>query len=316
MAVLLAGVAALASCDTHSALVTGVNASPSSTPVGTVFADPLRSGGSAPSMVVVPGGRFRVGEGSDQWRATRWLTGFTAVIPRPLAVARTETTVASFRQFVERTAAHIDKGCQYHTVQQEWKVASNASWSSPVFAQTENHPVTCVTYEDAQAYVRWLSAETHHTYRLPTEDELEYFNRGRRSGAYSFPFNGVADLCTMTNGADKSAQFAYAYGCSDGFEFTAPVGSFPPNGFGLYDTTGNLWELTTDCWQSDYARAFWHLLGYGSQPSDGSGRRCDSRHVVRGGSYISSPGNLKIAKREIESLRSHRTGFRVVRELR
>jgi len=278
---------------------------------GTVIADPLRSGGVAPSMVVIPDGTLRVSEADADSRAA-WMTRFTAGVPRRIAVARTETTVASFGRFVTATGVRIEKGCRYHTVQQEWKLAEAASWSAPGFPQQDDYPVTCIAYEDAQAYATWLSAETSAPYRLPTELEFEFFNRAGHDGAYSADVRRVTDLCSKTNGADRSAQFAYAYPCVDGYEFTAPVGSFPANGFGLYDTTGNLWELTTDCWRSDYLRAAWHLVGFDAPPHIGS---CHGRHVVRGGSFISSPTNLQIAKREIEGYRSTRTGFRLVRDL-
>jgi sulfatase modifying factor 1 len=278
---------------------------------GKVISDPLRSGGSAPAMVVIPRGTLRVSETDGDSRAA-WMTRFTTALPRRMAVAQTETTVASFRRFVTATGTRIENGCWYHTVQQEWKLAKAASWSAPGFPQEDNHPVTCIAYEDARAYAAWLSAETNAPYRLPTELEFEFFNRAGHDGAYDVDVRQVTDLCGKANGADRSAQFAYAYPCVDGYEFTAPVGRFPANGFGLYDTTGNLWELTTDCWRSDSMRAAWHAVGFDSPPHIGS---CHGRHVVRGGSFISSPANLQVAKREIEGYRSTRTGFRLVRDL-
>jgi formylglycine-generating enzyme required for sulfatase activity len=286
---------------------------PTSPAPGTEIVDRLRSGGVAPPMVVIPAGQIRAGEAADGSRVRNWLTGFTAVVPRPIAVARTETTVASFRQFALATGTHVDAGCWYHTVEQEWRLAATADWTAPGFAQTENHPVTCVGYEEGRAYAAWLTRETNQRYRLPTEVEFEFFNRAGRDGPYSFTVNQIAELCGKANGADHSAQFAYAYPCVDGYEFTAPVGSFPPNGFGLYDTTGNVWEVTSDCWHSDYGRAAFHLVRY--QPSGENVGGCRTRHVVKGGSFISSTANLRVAKREVEGYRSTRAGFRVVREL-
>lgn len=280
---------------------------------GTVLADVMRSGGTAPAVVVVRAGRVHVGDSPEGSRLHNWLAGFTGTIPRPLAVARTETTVANFRRFVQATGTHVPPGCWYHTVEQVWKFAGSASWSAPGFDQTDAHPVVCVGSEEAAAYAAWLTSETGYRYRLPTEIEFEYFNRGGSAGSYSFALSDITELCSKTNGADRSAQFAYAYACTDGYEFTAPVGSFPPNGFGLYDTTGNVWEVTSDCWHSDYVRAAAHLLGEDS--SDRTIGGCSGRHVVRGGSFISSPTNLLIAKRDIENFRSTRNGFRVVREL-
>jgi cytochrome c peroxidase len=278
---------------------------------GTVIEDAMRSGGSAPPMVIIPPGRLRAGRGRDD--LVDQLTSFTVDVPRPISVAQTETTVASFRRFVEATGFKVEGGCWYHSVEQVWTLIESASWFSPGFAQTDRNPVTCVGYEEASAYAAWLTAETGQRYRLPTEIEFEFFNRATSDGPYSFALNDVSALCGKANGADRSAQFAYAYPCNDGYEFTAPVASFPPNAFGLYDTTGNVWEVTSDCWRSDYARAFFHFVGY-----DPSRRRdsCHAGHVVRGGSFISSPANLRISKRDIEGYRSTRNGFRVVRDLR
>jgi cytochrome c peroxidase len=269
-----------------------------------------------PQMVIVPGGEFRAHrDGAGSSRAMRLLERRVRV-PQRLAVARTETTVAEFRRFVDATGYHTSPGCMYHTAAQEWVVNDRATWDSPVFEQTETHPVTCVTFGDAQAYANWVSRVTGHTYRLPTEDEFEYFNRGGRDGDYGVNAATPEQLCAATNGADRSTGFDYATPCSDGHAFTAPVGRFPANGFGLYDTTGNVWELTLDCWQSDYARSLWSLLSRGPRnASEPHGGTCDGRHVARGGSYLSSPRNLRAAQREIEANRDSRTGFRLVRPL-
>ncbi len=265
---------------------------------GSVLQDALVSGETGPAVVVLPDGQTPSGT----------IGG--------LAVGRTEITVADFRRFVDISGAHIGAGCQYHTVDQIWKMVDRADWTAPVFTQTATHPVTCVTFEDAQAYVAWLSRETGHRYRLPSEAEFDYFNRAGRDGTYAFDVARPGALCVNTNGADQSAGFAYAYACKDGYANTAPVASFPPNAFGLYDTTGNLWELTADCWQSDTMRTLRSLFGL--TPRDGAARiaePCNSLHIVRGGSYISSAANLMASKREVEGYRSTRTGFRVVREL-
>ena len=265
-------------------------------------------------MVVVPGGSVHVSAGSTDSRFYRRLASFDVVVPRPIAVARTETTVASFRRFAQATGIRIESGCWYHTLDQEWKLVQKATWSAPGFTQAESHAVVCVAFEDAQAYAAWLSAETGTRYRLPTESELEYFNRAGHDGSYGFDVARVTDLCISANGADLSSHFTYANPCVDGYEFTSPVGTYPANAFGLYDTTGNVWELTSDCWTSDYERVIRHYLRIASTIRVG-GSACSTRHVVRGGSFLSSPDNLQIAKREIEGYRSTRTGFRVVRDL-
>lgn len=280
---------------------------------GTVIEDPMRSIARAPAVIVVPNGQFLYSWKSDGEEAPRSF----AVSPRASqsAVARTETTVLDVRRFVDATGYRTSVGCQHHSADELWRVVDGVSWSSPAFSQTDVHPVTCVTGEDAQAYAAWLSAETGHRYRLPTEMEFEFVNRAERTGAYGTDADPLTRLCAGSNGADRASGFHYAAPCTDGFEFTAPVGSFPPNDFGLFDTTGNLWELTEDCWQPGYRRAARNLLGLGARDGTAWGGACSGRHVVRGGSFLSSPANLRSFRREIEGYRSTRVGFRVVREV-
>jgi len=283
---------------------------------GTVLQDPRPSGPPAPRLVVVPNGELQESPSDDASGLRNALVSFSVSLTQRIAVASTETTVADFRRFVEATGYRPEQGCWYHTIQQEWIFDAKASWSTPVFSQTDQHPVTCVTEEDAQAYAAWLSGETGHTYRLPTEVEFDFFNRSGHTGTYVVDINQVTELCGKVNGADLSTGFSYANHCADGFPNTAPVGSFPANDFGLFDTTGNLWELTTDCWHSDYVRAMRNLVGWGPRDSAvHDAASCASRHVIRGGAYLSSPDNLRLVKRSIEGLRSTRVGFRVVREL-
>ena len=172
---------------------------------GMVIADPLRSGGVAPSMVVIPNGALRVSEANADSRAA-WMTRFTAGLPRRIAVARTETTVASFRRFVQATGVRIEKGCWHHTRGQEWKLAEKATWSAPGFTQTEDHPVACMAFEDAQAYVAWLSAETGAHYRLPTENELEYFNRAGHQGRFLLRLRAAPRADARGSREDRSAD--------------------------------------------------------------------------------------------------------------
>ena len=116
-------------------------------------------------------------------------------------------------------------------------------------------------------------------------------------------------------GATESGQCRYANGddddvsCSDGYEYTAPVGSFAPNAFGLYDVLGNVWEWTQDCWNGSYAGA----------PADGSAWQSGDcgRRVLRGGSWVSVPRDLRSAYRIRYSagFRNSGIGFRVARTL-
>jgi formylglycine-generating enzyme required for sulfatase activity len=296
-------------------LVAPLNGSPPSPGTGSLLRDAMRSGLPAPELVVVPNGQFRAGTSSTRADFLDAIVGFSARLAGGLAVARTETAVAEFRRFVEDTGYQPGQGCWYHSVEQEWKLDQKGSWSEPVFAQGDDHPVTCVTFEDAQAYAAWMSRETGRAYRLPTEAEFEFFNRGGRAGDSVIGAAASTGLCAAANGADRTTGLSYAIPCVDGFAATAPVGRFEPNDFGLYDTTGNLWELTLDCWQSAYVRALWNLVPRRRSGSDQDAGACPARHVVRGGAFLSSALNLRFDHRELEGYRSSRVGFRVVREL-
>ena len=153
-----------------------------------------------------------------------------------------------------------------------------------------------VSWKDAQAYVAWLSEETGEEYRLPSEAEWEYAARAGSTTKYSWGNKIGVNQANCDNDS-----------CGDQWEYAAPVGSFAPNGFGLYDIHGNVWEWVQDCWNGSYAGA----------PSDGSAWRtgnCADR-LKRGGSWSSPPGNLRAAYRSGSEYRNSNTGFRVARTL-
>ncbi|MBS0298753.1 MAG: formylglycine-generating enzyme family protein [Proteobacteria bacterium] len=161
-------------------------------------------------------------------------------------------------------------------------------------------PVINVSWNDAQAYVQWLSRQTGKKYRLPTEAEWEYATRSGSQTRYWW-------------GDDIGQNNAVCSGCGsewDGQQ-TAPVGSFKANMFGLYDTAGNVWEWTQDCWHDNYNNA----------PSDGSawlekdGRNC-SRRVARSGSWGNRPQNLRSANRDRNNIdvTNIYLGFRIARD--
>ena len=164
-----------------------------------------------------------------------------------------------------------------------------------------NRPVINVNFDDAQAYVAWLFKKTGKQYRLPTEAEWEYVARAGSTTGYWWG-DHIGKNNAVCN--DCGSQW-------DGKQ-TTPVGSFKPNAFGVYDTAGNVWEWTQDCWHDNYRGA----------PNDGSawlqshGGDC-MRRVVRGGSWINSPQGLRSAIRSGGSASdaNHLLGFRVARDL-
>lgn len=159
-------------------------------------------------------------------------------------------------------------------------------------------PVINVSYWDAISYVNWLSEQTGKTYRLPSESEWEYAARAGTTGRYSH--HGT--LCEYGNGREHVVP------CRDGYEKTAPVGSYKPNRFGLFDVHGNVWEWVEDCWFENYQGA----------PDDGTARSSNCRRsVYRGGGWDSSPRFLRVTSRDAVGRHDHKynLGFRVARTL-
>ena len=255
-----------------------------------------------PWMVVLPAGRVTVG--SSRWGE---VPPHEVVIGEPLAVAMFEVTVEEFRLFVEESG--------YETGGECWTDSARIGeqWRYPVFAPTGRHPVVCVNWEDAKAYVSWLSPETGERYRLLSESEWEY---AARAGTTTETFwEAESQQCQHANAAEASTKRVMNVAvevvfCDDGATDTAAVGSYTHNGFGLYDVLGNVREWVEDCWHENYHGA----------PRDGSawieGGNCDER-VIRGGDWNSVSITLRSAARQRNdrTAGSMFTGFRVSRDL-
>ena len=266
-----------------------------------------------PLMVVVPPGSFTM----SQW----WDDNHRpVVIKQPFAVGVYEVTRAEFGRFVRDTDHDMGSSCWVRiglyedTDHHVWEDQLGRTWSDPGFPQNARHPVACVSWADARAYVRWLSKRSGKRYRLLSEAEWEY---AARAGTRTARYWGESDShqCRNANGADEQTGFPKAVSCDDGFAHTAPVGSYTANRFGLYDVLGNVAEWTEDCWNETYAGA----------PTDGSawrGGECDVR-VLRGGSWSRRPRDLRSAERiggfigdrDFPGNRSSDVGFRVARTL-
>lgn len=277
-----------------------------------------------PEMVLIEGGRFLMGPGGDE--AGRYGDEGPQhwVSVQPFALGRCEVTVREFSQFVDetgyRTQAEEGQGCYTLNAKGDgFEYQKDKSWRSPGFSQNENHPVLCVSFNDVQAYIAWLNLRTGVTYRLPTEAEWEFAARAGTTSRFSFGDDLQArEQCAFANGADQSLkEKPYAKDwtladCNDRYEFTAPVGSFKPNAFGLYDLHGNVWEWNQDCWHASYSGA----------PPDGSAWLADNngdceKSVVRGGSWVYDPRGLRSALRYwfyTDGTNSVR-GFRLARTL-
>lgn len=250
-----------------------------------------------------------------------------------LAMGRTEVTRKLFGEFVAerayKTEAESSGGCRSRTGN-EWKLDPARDWRKPGFEQTPEHPVVCVSWNDAQAFVQWLNQKAGlnpndpHRYRLPSESEWEYAARGvtspeqNRSGAqhWRYPWGNDAqhkEQCRYANGADQTQQKDGWTGsfaeCEDGHVYTAPAGKLVANAFGLHDMLGNAWEWAQDCWRSDYDQ----------HPVDGKPYEqasCATRSL-RGGSWRNSVQDLRSAKRHdhTPSNAFGHVGFRLTRML-
>ena len=273
-----------------------VNAQVSLQP-GDSMTDTLRSGGAGPEMVLIPGGSFRMGCVSGVNCQDREMPVREVSVGQPFALSKNEVTLASFRRFVEATGHVMGESCwtQEHG---HYREHSGRDWRDPGFRQTGRHPVTCVSWNDAKAYVNWLSAETGQQYRLPSEAEWEYAARAGSSSAYSW---GNTVRRKRANCANCRTRW-------DG-DKTSPAGSFPANAFGVHDMHGNVWEWVQDCSSRNYEGA----------PGDASARLGNdcSGHVLRGGSWSNLPKHLRSANRSwlAAENRSFNLGFRVARDV-
>lgn len=170
-------------------------------------------------------------------------------------------------------------------------------------------PVIDVTWLDARAFTQWLTEITGIAFRLPSEAEWEYAARAGEDAQYSFG-EEVTALCEYANVAGSETTIGWrTEACTDGYETTAPVGSFKPNDFDLYDMQGNVWEWVQDCWFRHHKRA----------PDDSAPReksRCKER-VQRGGSWFYGADEARVSYRTSgkEEEKSVTTGFRVAHDL-
>ena len=257
--------------------------------------------GVGPELVLIPTGRFEMGS-SEIERVTAmksgsqkaWLARETpqhwVSIAYSFALARHPVTVGQWRQFARATG---------------WESMSDTDWNAPGFAQTDEHPVVAVSWNDVQKYLSWLTAKTGQLYRLPSEAEWEYACRAGTHTAFSFGDD------ISTERANYDGNFTYNNGVKGEFrQGTTRVDAFQPNPWGLFDMHGNVWEWTQDVVHENYEGA----------PSDGSAWEQGgdpARRVLRGGSWLYQPRYLRSALRNGYSavLANDIVGFRVARKL-
>lgn len=290
---------------------------------GQVFTDHfLDIVGQAPAMVVIPKGSFMMGAPSQgRAHASAEQPRHEVTFAKGFAMARSEVTVAEFRAFVRSSgyvpdADRLGGASVYDETNGRMQTRTGVDWRDNYAGKRakDSDPVVNVSWNDARAYAAWLSRHTGKQYRLPTEAEYEYAERGGTTTQYWWgdgtPRRKVENLTGSGDRSPAHRSWANAFkDYTDGYWGPAPVMSFLPNPFGLYDIGGNVSEWVADCWHENYVRA----------PTDGSAwvnPGCSQR-VIRGGSWGSAPDQDRSSFRMGASAdsRSGRVGFRVARDL-
>lgn len=315
----------LACCGSGLSRATALAAAPSTTSfnastTATAAADPATS---PAGMVLIPGGEFLMGTNDpEQWPAER---PAHPVRVKPFWMDKTECTNADFARFVAETGyittaettptlaeimAQVPPGTpppppealvpgalvfsppdhpvSLNNAGQWWQWVAGASWRHPEgpgtnLAGRENHPVVMVSWFDAEAYAKWAGK------RLPTEAEWEFAARGGLT-QHTFIWGNEFQPGGRIMANVWQGQFPHHNTAEDGFPATAPVGLFPPNGFGLYDMGGNVWEWCSDWFQADlYAtrsQAEPTENPQGPLRSSSATNRFAQERSIRGGSFL------------------------------
>ena len=333
--------AALAACGSAPPATPAPTAAPASSPAptaGAAFTDSLGL-----RFVRIPAGEFLMGsDESPQALAQAFphadpkrLTDLADERPvhrvritRDFWLGAHEVTLDQFRQFVQASGyvpESVRDGTGAYGFNPNYDPSrtergdlfegrdARYSWQNTGFAQTDRHPVVNVTWNDAVAMAKWLSQREGVTYRLPTEAEWEYAARAGTRTRY--PAGDPPDvLLNSANTFDRESALRWprwreqAGPGSDGFPFTAPVGSYPPNAFGLHDMIGNAWEWVADWYGENY---------YARSPvDDPQGPAEGTVRVRRGGSWHSWPLYSRVAFRNWNTpeTRYVLVGFRLLRE--
>jgi formylglycine-generating enzyme len=283
-------------------------------------------------LAAVPAGDFLMGApDSDDLARKDEKPQHRVRISQPFFLGAREVTVAQFRTFVTatgfKTAAESDgKGASgYDAALRGFEYDSpRYSWRNPGYPQDDKHPVVNVNWHDARAFCEWLSKKEGRRYRLPTEAEWEYACRAGTAKRFTGG-DAPEGLRPIANLGDQSLAKRWdtatvkRYGLDpkvisfqpwdDGHAFTAPVGSFKPNAFELYDMLGNVGELCGDWYQGDYYRESPAVDPKGPAKKRGG-------HVVRGGTFLNGTSLVRATSRVEcrDGYRNYVIGFRVLLE--
>ncbi len=226
---------------------------------------------------------------------------------RTVEVARYPITVQQFSYFMSKSnyltdaERNSEQGCWGVKEDKSVGWLSNENWRRNRLKQNDQHPVVCVSWNDALAYTEWLSILTGEKYRLPYVEEWEYAANGglQRKFYYGDDHNKV---CKYINHADLNFlsifnEHAIVSHCDDGYAETSPVGSYHKNKHGLYDMYGNVWEWQLDC-----------------DDTDSRNNNCE-KYILKGASYASNPDGIVVGYKIVnrKSMRTTDYGFRVIK---
>ena len=294
-----------------------------------------------PEMVVIPAGSFTMGspksevehDASSEIRLQ--LEGPQRVVNiQQFAAGKFDITRGQWAAFVLDTNRPTTGGCYWSGLtgvpgSNPWDPHPEATWKNLGYTQDDNHPVVCITWNDAQDYVKWLSAKAGARYRLLTEAEWEYAARAGTSTPY--PWGATASHEYANYGTDTVAGIGFASG-RDKWVETSTVGSFPPNQFGLYDMHGNVMQWVEDCLSDSYSGLPTNGSAYKEETplkmqserfSWVNGKNSCAFRICRGGDAWNHPILIRSASRNfapakggtLETYRSAGLGFRVAKSL-
>ncbi len=280
-------------------------------------------------LVFIKGGCYNMGQNPEEKQQLIRLRGrgkyeksYSDEIPRhevcvdSFYMGRHEVTIGQWNTFVQKTGYRTDaeknsggkNGC-YSILHGTWSNVPRRSWKNTGFPQSAEHPVVCVSYNDISAYIKWLNTTSGRQFRLPTEAEWEYAARG---GTQNIRFWGNTidnKACRYANVAPGGNRNGNFFPCDDGYTWSAPVGTFEANKYGLYDMLGNVWEWCADNYDSRY-----YAVSSRNNPTGPTGKT--GKHPIRGGSWNGRPSGARAANRNwaIDNSRKSNLGFRLVVE--